>query len=98
MLREQLLPHEREDDRELYPLVANLLGGDDPMAAMSRTHREIFRLHRRLSMGIARLPKPDPDVDPRAVQDLQRILHALDAIVRLHFAQEEEIYESLARD
>lgn len=98
VLREQLLPHEREDDRELYPVVADLLGGDDPMAAMSRTHREIFRLHRRLSMGIARLPKPDHDVDPQAVQELQRILHALDAIVRLHFVQEEEIYESLARD
>lgn len=93
MLRNELLPHESEDDREVYPAVAALLGGDDPMAAMSRTHREIFRLHRRLGAGIARL---EPEGDPAARQDLQRTLHALDAILRLHFAQEEEIYQSLA--
>ena len=35
------------------------------------------------------------DPDPRVLQDLQRTLYALDAILRLHFAQEEEIYHSL---
>ena len=96
LLREQLLPHEREDDHQLYPAIAALLGGDDPMAAMSRTHREIFRLHQRFATLIQGLPARDPD--PGALQDLQRTLYALDAILRLHFAQEEEIYQSLARD
>lgn len=95
LLREQLLPHESEDDRHVYPAVAALLGGDDPMAAMSRTHREIFRLHRRLGAGIARLAQA---ADTDTLQDLQRTLHALDAILRLHFAQEEEIYQSLVHE
>jgi heavy metal translocating P-type ATPase len=93
LLREQLLPHEREDDHALYPAIAELLGGDDPLAAMSRTHREIFRLHQRFAALVARMPERDPD--PRVLQDLQRTLFALDAILRLHFAQEEEIYHSL---
>lgn len=96
VLREQLLPHEHEDDRELYPVIAALLGGDDPMAAMSHTHREIFRLHRHFSAGVARLAVEAED--PALLLELQRILHALDAILRLHFAQEEEIYQSVAEN
>lgn len=96
LLRERLLPHEREDDREVYPAVAALLGGDDPMAAMSRTHREIFRLHRRFSGLAAQWDPREPD--PTALRDVQRTLYALDAILRLHFAQEEEIYQSLSPD
>ncbi|MGH8278717.1 MAG: heavy metal translocating P-type ATPase [Gammaproteobacteria bacterium] len=93
-LREELLPHERADDREVYPALAELLGGDDPMAAMSRGHREIFRLYRRFSVLLAGLPEVP---DAAGVQDLQRTLYAFDAVLRLHFAQEEEIYHSLAR-
>ena len=93
-LHAQLLAHERTDDREVYPAVATLLGGHDPLAAMSRAHREIFRLHRLFSAGIARL-RGAPDPAP-VLRDLQRTLHALDAILRLHFAQEDEIYQSVA--
>ncbi len=95
LLRQQLLPHERADDRQVYPAVAALLGGDDPLAAMSRTHREIFVLHQRLSRLISGLPPQGPD--PGTLRELQRVLYALDAILRLHFAQEEEIYQSLAQ-
>ncbi len=96
MLRERVLPHEQADDHEVYPQIAALLGGDDPLAAMSRSHREIFRLHRRLAGLVAGLSAPQ--VDARARQELQRTLHALDAILRLHFLQEEEIYQNLAPD
>ncbi len=94
-LRTELLAHEQADDREVYPAVAALLGGDDPMAAMSRTHREIFRLHHRLGGLIDALDPQTPD--RAALQDIQRLLYGLDAILRLHFAQEEEIYAGLAR-
>ncbi len=96
LLRDQVIPHEAADDRDVYPVIAELLGGDDPMAAMGHTHREIFRLHRLFGAGIARLRAQPTDVD--ALHDVQRILHALDAILRLHFAQEEEIYQSVAGD
>jgi heavy metal translocating P-type ATPase len=95
-LRDELLPHERDDDREVYPALAPLLGGDDPLAALSRTHREIFHLHRRFSGALEQLDPGHPDAD--ALRSVQRTLYALDAILRLHFAQEEEIYQGLAAD
>ncbi|HEV2321967.1 MAG TPA: heavy metal translocating P-type ATPase, partial [Gammaproteobacteria bacterium] len=95
LLRTHLLPHERRDDVSVYPEVASLLGGDDPLAAMSRAHQEIFRLQRRLGALIAE--SGPAGMDPAALRESQRTLYALDAILRLHFAQEEEIYHGLAR-
>jgi hypothetical protein len=94
LLRGRLLPHEHRDDAELYPTVARMLGGEDPMAAMSRTHREIMHLALLLHRMILDLPAEGPD--PAVLRELQHILYGLDAILRLHFAQEEEIYHALA--
>lgn len=94
-LHVQLLPHEVADDRELYPTIATLLGGHDPMAAMSRAHREIFRLSRLFSSTIPQL-RSAADPAP-VVRELQRTMHVLEAILRLHFVQEDEIYQSVAR-
>ena len=95
LIREQLLPHERRDDVKVYPAVASLLGGDDPLAAMSRAHQEIFRLHRRLAALVAQTGPAG--LDAGAVREAQRTLYALDAILKLHFAQEDEIYHGLAQ-
>jgi heavy metal translocating P-type ATPase len=94
LLREQLLPHERQDDAQVYPAVARLIGGDDPLATMSRMHREIYHLARLLSRMAQDLPPEGPD--PEALVELQRVLYGLDAILKLHFAQEEELYHVLA--
>jgi heavy metal translocating P-type ATPase len=94
LLREQLLPHERQDDAQIYPAMARLIGGDDPLATMSRMHREIHHLARLLSRMAKDLPTAGPD--PATLAEIQRILHGLDAILRLHFAQEDEIYHTLA--
>jgi iron-sulfur cluster repair protein YtfE (RIC family) len=94
LLRKQLLPHERQDEAQIYPAMARLIGGDDPLAAMSRMHREIQRLARLLGRMEKDLPPGGPD--PRTLAEIQRILHGLDAILRLHFAQEDEIYHTLA--
>lgn len=96
LLQTQLLPHEQADDQELYPSIAGLLGGDDPLAALSHTHREIFRLHRLFNAALVRL-QVQPE-EREILHELQRLLHALDAILRLHFAQEEEIYQSLSAE
>ncbi|MFI4941040.1 MAG: heavy metal translocating P-type ATPase, partial [Burkholderiales bacterium] len=93
MLREHLMPHERQDDSRVYPVLALLLGGDDPMAAMSRTHQEIFDLGRRLKRSVNAMSHNA--ATPETLRNLQRILYSLDAILRLHFAQEEEIYQTL---
>ena len=96
LLADQLLPHERQDDANIYPGVAQLLGGDDSMATMSRSHREILHLGRLFGRMVADLSPDGPDAS--GLQDLQRVLYGLEAILRLHFAQEEETYHALAND
>lgn len=93
-LNRQLLPHEQQEDHELYPELARKMGGDDPMAAMSGTHREIFRITHLLEQLIGDLPASGPP--PHTTQELQRLLYGLDAILHLHFSQEEELYHSLS--
>jgi hypothetical protein len=92
-LVERLLPHEEAEDTLLYPLVAELVGGDDPTAPMSRAHAEIAHLTRLLGGVLADLGPDGPE--PEDLTDLRRILYGLHAILRLHFAQEEEAYLSL---
>jgi len=91
-----LLPHERQDDTQLYPDVARLLGGDDPMAAMSGMHREIFRVTNLLDRIVADVSADGPDAV--VTQELQRLLYGLDAVLRLHCAQEDELFHVLARE
>ena len=92
-LDRHLLPHERSDDVDVYPRLAPLLGGEDPLAAMSGAHREIFRIARLLKKMTATMTSDGPD----AVQlrELQRLLYGLEAIVRLHCAQEEELFHAV---
>jgi len=86
-LEHEVLPHERAEEAELYPVMARLLGGSDPIGAMSRSHAEIehqvVRLRRLLS-------ECAQEVDPEDVVELQRLLYGLYAVLRLHNAQEDE--------
>lgn len=93
-LARELVPHEQRDDTEVYPDLARLLGGEDPMAAMSGMHHEIFRIARLLRQMTADVPIEGPDAD--SVQEFQRLLYGLDAIVRLHCAQEDELFHALS--
>ncbi|HZU19506.1 MAG TPA: heavy metal translocating P-type ATPase [Candidatus Dormibacteraeota bacterium] len=92
-LVDRLLPHEASDDREMYPVVARLIGGRDPTAPMSRGHVEIGRLVNVLSRILAAMPETGPDPDD--LRHLRRVLYGLHAVLTLHFAQEEEAYLSL---
>lgn len=95
-IAEEVVPHEREDESRVYPDVAERLGGADPLAAMSRTHQEIFHLASLLDRLVG-----DAAVEGFGDQDrseARRLLYALDAILRLHFAQEEELLASITPD
>jgi heavy metal translocating P-type ATPase len=94
LLRERLLPHERGDESELYPALARLLGGEDPLGSMSRTHREIVHLGRLYERRVSDLAEEGPDAAER--RELRRILYSLGAILQLHFVQEEEIFEAVS--
>jgi hypothetical protein len=94
LLQDKLLPHEREDESILYPQLERVLHGIDPMAAMSRTHREIFHLARLYGNLVTDLP-PDP-LPEFELHELRRLLFSLGAILRLHFAQEEELFQTVS--
>ena len=94
LVQGQLLPHERAEEHELYPLVAKLLGNPDSTVTMSRGHAEIERLVRRL----ARYLSDTEAIEPGEVDDLRATLYGLDAVLTLHFAQEEQGYFALVTD
>jgi ATPase, P-type (transporting), HAD superfamily, subfamily IC len=92
-LTQDILAHEQQDEQGLYPTMTLMLAGDDPLAAMSRSHQEIYLLVRKL--GQLSILLQSTDGSPGTVQDIQQCLYGLEAILRLHFAQEEELFSGL---
>jgi heavy metal translocating P-type ATPase len=88
-----LLPHEDAEEASFYPLIAKTLGGEDPTGTMVRGHVEIAHLTRVLGRLLQDIPDEGPGADD--LPELRRVLYGLYAILRLHFAQEEEAYLSL---
>lgn len=95
MLHDRLLPYEERDDEEIYPRVSGA-GARAALMGMSRTHREIKRSINTLSQ--MRQSIVNVDLTEGRRRALQRHLDGLEAIARLHFAQEEEIYRAIERD
>jgi len=93
-LTERLLPHERAEERRLYPAMERVLGGPEATMTMSRAHAEIERLVQRLGRHLALAE--DGGVRPEQLDDLCACLYGLHAVLLLHFDQEEEAYFSLA--
>jgi len=87
----EIVEHERDDETAVYPRVAKFLTDRHGLGAMSRAHLEIIHLARLLHRLVAGL-NPE-DTDHYLIRDAQRIIESLDALVRIHNAQEEEIYE-----
>ena len=93
---EEIGPHEEAEQREFYPALDRLLGGSDPTATMARAHAEIAHQIRRLGRLVDDIGDGPPDqVD---IADLRELLYGLHAILRLHTAQEDESYLSLAEE
>ncbi len=93
-LLERLPEHEEQEEAVVYPVVAQLMGGEDPLGSMARAHLEISHLARLFQQLVTDLPAEGPAADD--LIDLRRVLYGLHAILRLHFAQEEEAYSWLA--
>lgn len=92
-LVDELLPHEQEEDAQLYPVFDRIIGGTEPTGTMSRAHVEIAHHIRRISQLIDDLDSAGSDPDD--LIELRRSLYGLHAILVLHFAQEDEGYLSL---
>jgi soluble P-type ATPase len=89
----KILAHERADEQQVYRSLAATLGGDDPLAAMSRTHQEIFHLARVFERLVDGLPREGSD--PEDLVDIRRTLYVLHTVLRLNIAQEDQLYLSL---
>jgi heavy metal translocating P-type ATPase len=89
----QLLPHEHAEEATLYPRLTTVNAGEDPTGPLIGVHREIERLVHLLDGLTAQLPPDGPSPEDRV--ELRRLLYGLHAILRLHFAQEEELYVAL---
>jgi hypothetical protein len=77
-------------------VIAHALGGTDPTGTMSRAHAEIARLTAQLTIVLERIGTQPPTRTD--IQDLQRLLYGLYALLELHFSQEDESFLSLADD
>jgi heavy metal translocating P-type ATPase len=93
---DRLPQHEEEEEAAVYPVVAKLIGGDDPMSSMARAHIEIDHLARVFRSLLDDLPADGPG--PEDLMDLRRVMYGLHAVLRLHFAQEEEAYAWLSSE
>jgi soluble P-type ATPase len=93
VVQEQVVVHERDDEGSVYPRLARILRESHSLSAMSRAHREILHLARLLARVVEDLPSEK--VDRYLIRDAQRIIEAIETLVRMHTAQEEDIYESV---
>jgi heavy metal translocating P-type ATPase len=93
LVQEQVVAHERDDEGSVYPRLAGILRERHSLSAMSRAHREILHLARLLARVVEDLPLEK--VDRYLIRDAQRIIEAIETLVRMHTAQEEDIYEAM---
>jgi hypothetical protein len=84
----------RADEDSVYPKIAEVLHERHGLSAMSRAHREILHLARLLSRIAEDLPREK--ADRYLVRDAQRVIEAIETLVRMHTAQEEDIYEAVS--
>ncbi|MEV7282323.1 heavy metal translocating P-type ATPase [Streptomyces sp. NPDC093111] len=96
LLWERLLPHERAEERFLYPALADVLGGGDTTATMSRSHAEIHGLATRIETHLHLADRHGDGFRDDQADDLRACLYGLAAVLRLHFAHQEENLFSLA--
>lgn len=89
-LAHHLLPHASAEEAALYPVVQKVLGSADATKTMSRDHVEI-------EIYIKELEKLQSELDRTPlttlqIKALQRVLYGAYALVKVHFAKEEEVY------
>ncbi len=93
VVQEKVVVHERDDEGNVYPRLARILRESHGLSAMSRAHREILHLARLLARIAEDLPSEK--VDRYLIRDAQRVIEAIETLVRMHTAQEEDIYEAV---
>ena len=89
-LTTHLIPHAYAEDHALYPVVGKIMGAPQATDTMHRDHVEISKLTQEL--GYIRAKLGEDTAGAKEDQALRRILYGLYALLKVHFAKEEEIY------
>ena len=85
-----LLPHAQAEDAALYPTVQQVLNSPEATRTMSRDHVEVGRYIDELAALKNGLSGVSLTISQ--ITELRRVLYGLYAMVKLHFAKEEEVY------
>ena len=89
-LADHLKPHAEAEDAALYPVVQRLLGSPDATKTMSRDHVEVGRYIEELATLKNGLT--GDALTSEQVAALRRVLFGVYALLKVHFAKEEEVY------
>lgn len=89
-LAHHLLAHAQAEEAALYPVVQKALGSPEATRTMSRDHVEIRSYIEELAALKGGLG--DDSLTKAQAASLRRILYGLYALLKLHFAKEEEVY------
>jgi hypothetical protein len=95
IIQSVIVAHEKNDETKIYPDLVKFLPDSHGLGAMGRAHREIMHLGRllnRLADGLVA-----SNADRYLIRDAQRVIESIEALVRIHNAQEEDIYEHAER-
>lgn len=90
-LAHHLIPHAQAEERALYPVVQKVMGAPEATATMSRDHVEVGRLTEELG-GLRAQLSSAVSITTAQSKTLRRVLYGLYALVKVHFAKEEEVY------
>ncbi|MGB8984468.1 MAG: hemerythrin domain-containing protein [Anaerolineales bacterium] len=80
-----LIPHAQAEEAALYPTVQKALGSPEATRTMSRDHVEV-------GSYVEELAQFQKGISPGDFKSLQRVLYGVYALVKVHFAKEEEVY------
>ncbi|WP_072392679.1 heavy metal translocating P-type ATPase [Hyphomicrobium sp. CS1GBMeth3] len=95
LVEDSVVTHERDDETIIYPRLTKYLADGHGLSAMSRAHREILHQARLLARIASELRAED--ADKYLVRDAQRVIGSIEALVRIHNAQEDDIYEHVVQ-
>lgn len=84
-----LIPHAQAEEEALYPVVAQAMGSPLATKTMSRDHIEVGALTTELERVLGAKAW---ESDEAAMGRLRGLLFGLYALVKVHFAKEEEVY------
>lgn len=80
-----LVPHAQAEEAALYPTVQKAIGSPEATRTMSRDHVEV-------GSYVEELAQFQKGISPGDFKSLQRVLYGVYALVKVHFAKEEEVY------